>query len=103
LSICVCVLNFADDRRKFESDFQKANPLGDAPGSELYSLFQRFEVTLGDQFPASPFAGGRVTISELKKSSIAFYKIFFGVGGWLRSIRPDPSGKALWIMISWRQ
>jgi len=28
--ISVCVLNFADDRRKFESDFQKTNPLGDA-------------------------------------------------------------------------
>jgi len=28
--ISVCVLNFAGDRRKFESDFQKANPFGDA-------------------------------------------------------------------------
>ena len=37
MSICVCVLNFADDRRKFESDYQKASPLGDAPCSRSFS------------------------------------------------------------------
>jgi hypothetical protein len=47
ISICVCVLNFADDRRKFESDYQKTSPIGDAPCREVIPLVQRVEVTLG--------------------------------------------------------
>jgi len=103
LSICVCVLNFADDRRKFESDYQKANPLGDAPCSELYSLFQRFKVTLGDQFPASLFAGGRVTISECKTSSIGFWKIFLNGPVPANCLLSGPSGNPLWILIGFGQ
>jgi len=62
---------------KTRIDFQKANPLGDAPCSEPVFTVSAFRGHPGDQFPASPFAGGKVTISKLKKSSIGFSENIF--------------------------
>ncbi|MEI6278933.1 MAG: hypothetical protein WCQ16_06050, partial [Verrucomicrobiae bacterium] len=51
----VCVLNFADERQKFESDFQKPNPFGDAPRRNICPLFRRVEATLGRSISCQPF------------------------------------------------
>ena len=57
----VCVLNFAGDRRKFESDFQKACPVGGAPSSGFFPA-----VSAGQGhprkivcLPATSLAGGK--------------------------------------------
>ncbi|MFZ4778380.1 MAG: hypothetical protein ACOYM3_23670, partial [Terrimicrobiaceae bacterium] len=70
--IYVCVLNFADYRRKFESDFQKADLFGDLPPSGFSPPIQRFEVTLRRSIPANLFASGIVRISRDEKTSMAF-------------------------------
>jgi hypothetical protein len=84
LSICVCVLNFADDRRKFESDYQKTNPVGGASRSGFNRWFDVSRPPSGDQFPANLLASGIVRIQQLAKTSMVFRKYFF------RSLEPGP-------------
>jgi|GEM_PF-6785047 len=70
--IYVCVLNFADYRRKFESDFQIADLFGDWHPGGFSPPFQHFEVTLRRSIPANLFASGMIRISKGTKTSMGF-------------------------------
>ena len=68
---------FCRDRRKFESDYQKTNPVGGASRSGFNRWFDVSRPPSGDQFPANLLASGIVRISQLSKTSMVFRKYFF--------------------------
>ncbi|MEI6072927.1 MAG: hypothetical protein WCS31_14125, partial [Verrucomicrobiae bacterium] len=52
----VCVLNFADKRQKFESDFQKSKPAWRrASAGTFVRCLRRVEATLGRSISRQPF------------------------------------------------
>jgi hypothetical protein len=85
LIVYLCLRSeFCRDRRKFESDYQKADPFGGASRSGVNRWFDVSRPPSGDQFPANLLASGIVRISQLAKTSMVFRKYFF------RSLEPGP-------------
>ena len=74
LSICVCVLNFADDRRNSNQTFKKRTYSATGFVRNLPAL--HLLVTRRRSIPVSLFASGIVRISNYRRESMAFLKFF---------------------------